>query len=360
MPPSYNAPMSSCRRAVVSLVFLAATTLSLSSCLSAQLVELRDYHGKQISCVQSGLRSFAMPCGSSGGYDYVFVGLVLSGTEIADDEKQLVLVPEEVFRGGPISELTVTTNQGKCLPEILPGERWLFYLRRDTQTNALLLAYGSPSELLAEAQKDVAMLRRQAQMSGFGIVKGHVQRPVWDDEDNSEKFLDVANHKIIATRVRNGTKYTALTDNNGSYEFEPLPSGEYDLSANTVKGLWSEEGRTDVHSHSCSYVEFELHPDGMISGHIRNARGKPFKDAYVEVIPASTDGGGGATADKNGYFEVRGLRPGRYLVGVNIAPQLPGELLVYYPGVWKKDLAGIIEIGQAEKRTNLDFQIPAK
>ncbi|HEX7288541.1 MAG TPA: carboxypeptidase-like regulatory domain-containing protein [Candidatus Angelobacter sp.] len=287
-----------------------------------------------------------------------------STTEIADEEKRLLLMPEEVFRGEAAIELTVLTSQGDCLPEILPGDRWLFYLQRVSKTNALLLSYGSPSEPLADAQKQIAMLRRQVQMAGAGIVKGHVQRRIRDDKDNSEEFFDVSDHKITAKRVPDGTEYTALTDSNGNYEFEPLPSGTYDLSANTAKGLWAEEGSTDVQPRSCSYVGFQLRPVGMISGRIRNASGRPFRYAHVQLTPALAAGSEltSATADENGYFEIRGLRPGRYLLGINIDAQKgtpEWQKRVYYPGVRNRALAVAIEVGEAKKRMNLDFQVPA-
>jgi hypothetical protein len=54
------------------------------------------------------------------------------------------------------------------------------------------------------------------------------------------------------------------------------------------------------------------------------------------------------------------LDPGRYLIGIGMQamPNTPEwRSRVYYPGVRTKEKAIIIEIGKAEKRTNIDFQL---
>jgi hypothetical protein len=66
-------------------------------------------------------------------------------------------------------------------------------------------------------------------------------------------------------------------------------------------------------------------------------------------------------ADEHGYFEARGLEPGRYMVGIGIGAQRDSRewrSRVYYPGVRIKENATVIELGKAEKRTNIDFQSP--
>jgi hypothetical protein len=132
---------------------------------SGQIVEDREYHGKKIMCVLSGLQGWGSPCGTDGNYAYIFLGSVISATQISDTEKRLQVAPQEIFLGDSASELTVTTNQGACLPEILPGDQWLFYLWRDDKTKDLLLGYGSPSKPIADAQPAITALRRLAAMT---------------------------------------------------------------------------------------------------------------------------------------------------------------------------------------------------
>src|ERR1700730_7558237 len=145
--------MSSSRARVVSLALLASIALWITPAVSAQIILERDYHGKQISCVRSGLSSFEMPCGIETWYEDILVGSVLSVREIEDSEKVLEIAPEDVFYGNPPKALTVTTQQGDCLGDITPGDKWLFYLRRDSKTKELLLAYGSPSGPVAGTER---------------------------------------------------------------------------------------------------------------------------------------------------------------------------------------------------------------
>jgi len=344
----------------MAIVLLAAIALSGQPSGFAQIVESRDYHGKQITCVRSGLFSFVMPCGIESSYEDIFVGTILSMGEAEDSEKTLNITPEEVFLGNLPHELTVTTRQGDCLGDIAPGDRWLFYLRRDEKTGVLVLMYGSPSGPVADTEETVSLLRRLTKMIHTGLILGDVSRPVRDDDD-SETTTYPRNHKIVARRVADGMEYVASTDSHGNYEFEPLPVGSYHLSANTTQGLWAEEGRVKVEPHGCSSVRFELHADGGISGRVTTASGKPVKYASIEVGPLDGGRWGLVTGDEHGYFDVRGLEPGRYLVGIDIQDNSGGlspRAKAYYPGVRDKDLAVVVTVGPAEKRTNIDFQLP--
>jgi hypothetical protein len=126
---------------------LCIPPILIISSASAQF-EGHDYHGKQIWCYRRGLG----PCDVS--YQSVFIGTVVSVTEAAGKEKQLQIMPEEIFSGRADGLLTVTTNQGECFGDFKAGDKWLFYLQRDTKTNALLLDYASPTRPIADAQAD--------------------------------------------------------------------------------------------------------------------------------------------------------------------------------------------------------------
>lgn len=215
------------------------------------------------------------------------MGSVLSVTETSETEKNLQVIPQEVFLGDDASQLEVTTNQGACLPDILAGDEWLFYLYRDDKTKELVLSYGSPSAPVAEAESGIDRLRRLAAMTDSGIINGFIQKNVRLDHDGLKgtEYIDVPNHKLIAKRTSDGKEYFALTDAHGNYEFEPLPAGEYRLTANTAEGLWAEDGPTTVHPRGCTSYEFELQVDGRISGHVRSEDGKPFKvHPWVDIV----------------------------------------------------------------------------
>lgn len=293
--------------------------------VSAQAIEIRDYRGKQISCVTKGLQEFGKVCGTGDAFIAVFTGSVVSATEITDTERRLELMPEEVFSGTADGLLTVTTSQGACLGEFQPGDKWLFYLQQDSETKALVLSYGNPTRPVADSQAQIALLRHLAQMNDSGIIMGRVNEPIWND-NKLETWIPVANYKILAKQQASGREYAAFTDSDGNYELEPLPPGSYHLNPNTAEGLWAQEGNTALLSRTCSEVSFGLQPDGRISGRVMAADGKPARDVQVAIVPPSSGNlqFTSALADELGRYEVKALHPGRYLVGIGIQDK-PGS-----------------------------------
>ena len=182
-----------------------------------------------------------------------------------------------------------------------------------------MLSYGSPSAPVAEARSAINRLRRLATMTDSGLITGSVQRSERADNNGFTgiEYFDVPNHKLIAKRTSDGAEYSAFTDEHGDYEFGPLPAGSYHLTANTTEGLWAQDGPTTVHPRGCTSYQFELEVDGRISGHITSPDGKPFKiHPWVQVMAEDGSHSKSAYVDDEGHYEVRGLEPGRYLIGI--------------------------------------------
>lgn len=340
--------------------------------LSAEVIEFREWHGKQIQCIHGGI-GFLHPkfCGTLDyAYDRVFVGTVQSVTEISDTDRRLDITPDEVFLGDSNGPVATTVNQA-CLspndPEIKAGDQWLFYLRtyRAFRTDGksvyrtvpLEMPFDGPSKPLSQAEESIAELRHLKHLTDSGILSGDVRAPYTGTMDG------VPDHKIAAKRLSDGAQYSTITDSNGEFKFDPLPAGTYALTANTVDGLWAGEAdKLEVRSGKCTSTSFMLETDGIISGHVGSPDGKPFKvHPWVQIVSVDDDRFTSAYVDASGYFEARGVEPGRYVVGLGIrsgtgAPDLPTP--VYYPGVRTKEQATIIQLGRAEKRSNIDFKLP--
>ncbi len=357
-----------------SCLFAMAVAAMVPS-LSAVVVESRQWHGKQIQCVHGGLGFFHPKfCGTLDyAYQRVFVGTVQSVTEISDTDRRLDITPDEVFLGGSEGPVSTTVNQA-CLtpndPEIKAGDKWLFYLRtyRAYRTDGkpvyrtvrMEMPFDGPSKPLAQAQETIAELRHLAHMTDSGILNGNVRRTYTGHMDGAP------NHKVVATRVSDSVEYSTLTDNEGEFKFDPLPAGTYEVTANTADVLWAmEAGKLQVRAGECTSTSFMLEIDGMISGHVRWPDGKPFiVHPWVQIVSVEDNWWHLAHVDANGYFELRGVGPGRYVVGLGIRPgtgyfsDVPTP--VYYPGVRTKEQATVIQLGRAEKRTGVDFLLPAE
>jgi hypothetical protein len=245
--------------------------------------------------------------------------------------------------------MSVTTSQGICLPDLRVGDRWLFYLEKDEHADRFLVAYGSPSGPIGQEQENVDRLRRLAKLQGEGLIIGEVDNP------NGKPR---ANHRVIVRRLPDGAEFVSLTNKDGKFEFPPLRAGKYDLNPNTKPGLWTMwYGETTVESNQCMNYLLDLDIDGTISGYVRTDDGKPLKFADVQAV---FDGGSSsAFTDESGHFEIHGLAPGRYLVGLHIADEDRGKASVYAPGVRDQSKATVIELGRAERREGIDIRIPS-
>jgi hypothetical protein len=197
----------------------------LAPLLSAVIDVEKEYHGKRVSCLYSGLRGVARSCGTEG-YARVFTGTVRSSTEVGDTDKLLEIEPDEVFLGD-FKPVKAVTNQACLNSEIQTGDKWLFYLVRDGEGKTLVSPYDGSSKPLTAAEDDISMLRQLVRLTESGMLVGKVDllKGRKDGESNP-----LANHEVIANNVKGGIKYTTYTNENGYFQFE-LPPGSYDLSA---------------------------------------------------------------------------------------------------------------------------------
>ena len=371
------------------LLFVLAVT-----CLVPILAaETRDVsQGKKGRCQERingpGSERLGAPSWSCGTkrYTRVFAGTVRSAVDVSETETRLELIPDEVFLGD-MSELTATVNQA-CLPENEPeikaGDKWLFYVRpkrdfdhesRQVITDGLEVSWDSPSKPESEAEDDIATLRHLAGLTDKGILSGSVVR-IGATVDTLNPTA-VPNHRVVATSVQLGTEYTSFTNVNGHFELE-LPPGSYDVTASTKQGLRDAEpfipnpieveygfsGNAHVGPRGCTAMAFRLLVDGKLAGRVTTTDGRPASFAKVAIVPISpVHPQFTVDADENGYFEVSGRQPGQYVVGVGmLAPfgSAEWQSRVYYPGVRTREEAKVIELGDGEWRTDINFKLPAQ
>lgn len=210
------------RKLRIFLFFLAVACIVPS--LSAVIVELRVYHGKQVQCIYSGAPySGVRECGTYG-YARVFTGTVKSMTEISDTDKRLGLIPDETFLG-PATEVTATVNQA-CMPlnepEIQAGDKWLFYLHGHRGQD-LVVPYNSRSAPVnsVSAQEEIATLRHLARLTDSGVITGRVTH--LEMKENKIESVPVPDWAVTAKSFSGGPEYKVLADTNGHFEFELPP-----------------------------------------------------------------------------------------------------------------------------------------
>lgn len=346
---------------------LAALIVALS-CIgsaSAQLLGEITIGNKTFTCVHSGLMSDLNDCGvQSSWYTYVFVGSISSITPAKGDEKRIQVVPEEVFHGAPASPLTVLTSQAPCLPELAAGDRWLFFLRKEDGKPIVLDFYGNDSRPVAHAQEQLETLRNLKTLGDFAILRGRVVRGGYLERKA------VPNARVVARRAFDNAQFATTTGREGRYEFQPLPSGKYNLTVDPVGSFQPDEEAVDLSRGSCWSLTLSKVPHTDLGGHVRRSDGSPLPGVDVLVMREDESWFTTQKTDEHGHFHSDMLQQGKYVIGINLPDAPPWKVeggagtgldippaSLYYPGVKSRSAALPITLAEDEKRDDIDFII---
>jgi hypothetical protein len=329
------------------------------------MISIEKIGNKTVTCVHSGLFSSVNDCGvRSDWYSFVFVGSISTITPVEKDEQEIQIVPEEIFSGKPASPLTVLTSQWECLPKLKARDRWLFFLRSEENKPIVLDYYGNDSRPAAYAQEQIETLRHLQNIGDFGILRGQVTK----GELSDGKAVQGA--RVIAQRQFRNFQSTAITDAEGRYEFQPLPPGEYKITVDSIGSPQPDDTNILVHPGGCWDLTLYRSPHAQISGHVHHSDGSLMPDVAVMLIDGDGSGYNTTHTDTRGYFTFDGLRPGDYVVAINLpsAPAWKHEMCggacevppasLYYNGVAERAHALLIKLATDEKRHDLDFIAP--
>jgi hypothetical protein len=331
----------------------------------AQIIGTFEKNGKTVTCMHSGLTSDLKDCGvRSDWYIYVFVGSISSIIPGKHDEKRIQITPEEVFHGEPASLLTVVTSQAWCLPELAVGDRWLFFLRKENDKPIVLDYYGNDSLPVAHAQEQIETLRRLKTIGDFAILRGNILRGGYSERKA------VPNARVVARRASDNMQFVATADSDGRYEFPPVPTGEYKLTADPVGLFQPDEGGANLSRGSCWSVTLSRYPHAELGGHVRRSDGSPLPQADILIMREDESWFTTEKADERGHFHIDMLQPGKYVIGINLPGAPPWKVgggggagldippaSLYYPSVQSRSAALAITLAEDEKRDDIDFVI---
>ena len=343
-----------------------AVTFSCHGAASAQIIVLHTVGDNTYTCVRTGLWSSHKDCGRrSDWYTYVFVGSITAISSVENDEKQLQIVPEEVFLGKPATSLTVLTSQAPCLPEMAIGDRWLFFLREKKNEPLVLDYYGNDSRPVADAQQEIETLRRLQGIGDDGIVRGEVR------QGETLDWTAVPNARVIARRETDKIQFVSATDKDGRFEFPPMPSGKYTITVDPVGPVRLDDDEIEVSAGACWDLAISRAPHAQLAGRVLHADGSDVPNVAVVVMSADDSWFASSHTNERGYFTFDSLRPGEYVVGINLpgspaweyesgAGVPPPKASLYFGGTTERLNALVIKLAADEKRDDLDFIAPTR
>ncbi len=245
---------------------------------------------------------------------------------------------------------------------------------RTVSQERLLTTYQPSSRLSLSAQTgfpDVAddrLLRLQLQykmkpdlnlLVEYGYVAPYQDRPGHDYSGRGFKFMlqktfhfstpavgttilgkvtDQAGHGVAGIKVK-VDNYAAVTDEQGDYRFEGLPSGNYEVQVDKASVPTFYEVQTaplpiQVSRRKTIQADFRLVPLSTISGRVycdANGNGEYDQGEGIEGAVIHVDGRVTA-ADRDGTYGFYNLVPGPYVVGFDIE-RMPGDYELTSPRV---------------------------
>jgi hypothetical protein len=350
----------------------------------------------------SCMMDIAPPCQAFWYADVVFIGTAVEvsysekyrkdfGGEAWDARDRMARFEvEEVFRGeaGRQAVITATeilmtpiklpdgspgmkhTSGGDCEYRFKAGERYVVYANFDKTSAGRLRVGLNRSRTLAQAAEDIAFLRglKTADPS-TGRVYGHVIRRDRDLESGGVREpAPVEGIRVEVAAEGGATARVVTTDREGFYQVTGLAPGKYVVRASLPETLGTYgEQKAQVVARGCAEVDFNTHYDGRVSGRITDSNGRPVNELKVDLIPA--DGpeislkGLWAQTDREGRYELKGIPPGRYLLGYGLGSEPNASApfpRTYYPGAAHAAQATALEVGPGQKLTVFDLRLPPR
>lgn len=328
-------------------VLSAAQTANACSCGGSPTVDIEFGNSENVAILKVQSLEY-YPAGEKG----------VDGSPI----KYAKLTVEKVFKGNFKVGQELTFSQGICcvcswtFDEEDIGKSYLFYLSKENQKNKIWsTSICSRSGSLKKVAEDLLYLEKLDKVRGKTRLSGQLQKIMETPEsDDRYSFSVLPNHKIRI--VGKNKNIELVTDENGVYEIYGLLPGKYKIFPEKIDGFKFsiddnpfEEVEIKAQSHTEEHFYFEI--NNAVSGKVFDQQGAPLDIVCLSLIPVNNEKAKnyskGDCTDKNGFFEIRAIPAGDYVLVFNRdgKPTLNEPFgTFYYPNVKTVEEATVISV----------------
>jgi hypothetical protein len=243
----------------------------------------------------------------------------------------------------------------------------------------VLLDYNmQESAPVSEVGPHLETLRRMKNLVGTGLLRGRAVRELLasaSDDDNQEEDANaIRGAHITVVRKSDQATFSTASGKDGSYEFPPLPVGDYEVEVAPIGSFHPAGMFAEIKEGECRELILSNSSEARISGKVRWPDGKPAVKAGVLLIEADGSTVNSETTNEEGAFEFSEWKPGSYIVGAQrpgapelktgscggagCADDLPADLNYFGNTVLRK-AALVIKLGVDEKRDDVEIVLPA-
>lgn len=257
-------------------------------------------------------------------------GNIVGGRSFPLTQTLVKMTVRQAWKGGQTGgvELVENPGGGSCGYDFKVGRRYLVFASKRPSDGRLTASICSLTQEFNGTGEAADFLVSLASPPRGGRVYGSLtlREPVFDTEHRSRT-------RPIEARVRlsNGR---ATTSTNGRFEFADVAPGQYRVELELPDGYTTYQPARDVripNAYACAREEYHLSPSARITGRVVAHDGRPVARLAIEATPPTAQAHpmyglaviSGQT-DADGYFEIRGVPDGRYIVGVNLK-DLPNQ-----------------------------------
>lgn len=285
------------------------------------------------------------------GADAVFAGHVTEITEepytamFGDREATLKrlwakISVDERFKGvdGPVAVVSIG-DSSTCDIAMTVGERYIVFANRSKEDSRLYTSHCTPTGTYAQRSAALAYCRRLAVTGKEPRVIGSVGEAAIATRAGERPADDTPLEGITVVLEGGDKPYSALTDRDGGFYLDDIPSGTYTARVDLperyqVRTFWATAGdqpssmaRRVVVGRDTSFVQVQVTSAASVSGQLLYSTGGPISDVAVRLVSRDrlermtpADSVVFDITAPDGSFTLDPLPAGEYVIVVNWPP----------------------------------------